>query len=315
MANRRSFLKGSCTGIVLLAGCSSDLSRSTETSTTPTSEITEVSEVPRCEDIDGTHILTVTPVGASLIAEDEQVAQSALNDTGNSENDDIRVVKSSEEYTIEFLDSTGEQDLQYFVDEYNGITDYHYGLSRPTVNEIGTQIQTSLSGMESISGYSVQYVTTEESSPDFIAAAITVTEGEELATPSEDITYYVETDNGKETIAEGQEIQVTQIEEGSNTGLRMTVEFSESVQNRFQELASQGVLTAYSEQMQVEFRNETLFQGGINRDSLNSMESGSWDGTLIIPVQDSETASEFQSTANLVNVSVPVETNIEFCES
>ncbi|MDS0283976.1 twin-arginine translocation signal domain-containing protein [Haloarcula onubensis] len=316
MISRRDFLKGSCAVTVLIAGCQSDSNRSSETDITPTGEFAEVSEVPQCGDIDGTHVLLATPEGFSVTARTEEAAESFVEEEINPENNNILIVEATDRYVIEFRNEVVSEDLRLLIDQYDNITGYFQGLSRPTLNEVGTQIQSSLAEAETVSEYGIQYVSTEESSPDLIAASITVAEGEDLVTSPSDITYYVETDDGEETVAGGSEIEIIRSEEFENRPDRLTIEFSESAQNRFQELANQGAISAGPPgNLRMELNNETIFEGFVSSELLESMRSGSWEGRLVLPIRDSQTLSQFQSAVGLVNTSVPVNTDIENCES
>ncbi|GGK84187.1 hypothetical protein [Haloarcula sebkhae] len=326
MVSRRTILKTGCSGTIFLAGCasSSNNPQNSRENGNSSEGIGETSERLRCGNITGTHILTITPQGYTLTADDRQTAESFINDVNGLEADDITgitpaevtEIESSEGYLIEFNQGNyQESDMESFVNQYDGINSYSVGVSRLSLIKIGRMLYNRLHGTQSVSDFSVFHVVTNDSSADLIAADITAVEDGPFPSSLGNISFHVQV-SGKETITVRQSNLSGKFETYESTGPRVVLYLPSDVMDKFQELVNQGAFDGESDsQIRVKFRDETIFEGGITQELQESIKSDSWSGEIAVPFENSDTAKEFAIVLNLDTLGrFATESTIEVCE-
>ncbi|MFU1783001.1 hypothetical protein ACM16X_16640 [Haloarcula japonica] len=326
MVSRRTILKTGCSGTIFLAGCTSSSNNPQNSTESESSSegIGETSERLTCGNITGTHILTVTPQGYTLTAANRQTAESFINDVNGLEADDITAInpsevteiESSEGYLIEFNQGNyQESDMESFVNQYDGINSYSAGVSRLSLIRTGRILYTRLQGTQSVSDFSVFHVVTNDSSADLIAADITALEDGPFPSSLGNIAFHIQV-GSDETITVRQSDLSGKFETYESTGPRVVLSLPRDALDKFQELVNQGAFDEGSDsQIRVKFREETIFEGGINQRLRESIKSDSWDGEIAVPFENSDTAKEFATVLNLDTLGrIATESNIEVCE-
>lgn len=328
MTTRRHLLKVASGVALLLAGCSGNLESGADASGTNGSETesatgtTEaafeeaeaLSEEPECPNPDEQAKLVVEVGGATVPAETREAAESFVERISENADTEAEILEIGDDYVVEVRQTDlPVKELRTLTDQRDDLGAVQPGVTTRTLRQVGTSVEESLAESEDVSDFSVYRIRTDDSEPDEIVAVLDV-KGAEGLSPSETVTFYVEADGERRELVDESMFEVTGVEERNGTPFA-NLELTEPGRRQYRERLTEVVdlQGRTGEILYIEVGGEQVWSGGLGQGLAHEIQSGEWDGQFSVSFSDEEAVSVFTSAVNLLQLSVPAETELKRC--
>lgn len=312
---------------VVLGGCVGSTPTSTDGSSTSDSDTpsqitvgTVADKPPSCGgEMD--QLFTVQPRGAVIVLTSETradaVAERLTDEKGLDESLSRRTVEIDGEtyFAVETTDTTVDAyTLRQMFDGSGDVHSIRDGRSLPTVREVGEELRSALEN--DADSVDVTLVRPDAPDPNLAVAALAGVDSPDVFSGSESFEIRVATEDG-ERLLTGSEGVVSAGTDTTGSGSTHGVSFrlSAGARERFAtQLADVGALDSPQQHpMRVYYEGENIWEGSLGRGLVASMESGDWDGELLISVASEAEAERIQESLGILSLSVPADLTVEEC--
>lgn len=314
VASAMTFLVAGCTGELETEGNASGTERGASTTEAAFGKAEALSEEPDCSNPDEQAKLVVTVGGVTVPAETREAADSFVERISENADTEAEILETGDGYVVEVRRTDlSVEELRTLADRRDELGSVRPGVTTVTLQQVGASVEASLAESEDVSGFSVYRVRTDDSKPDEIVAILHV-EGADGLSPSESITFYAETDGERRELVDESLFEVTGVEERNGTPF-VTLELTEAGQRQFRDRLMEiaDLQGRTREILYIGVGDEQVWSGSLGQGLAHEIESGEWDGRLSVSFSDEETVSAFTSAGNLLQLSVPAETELKRC--
>lgn len=326
--SRRTFLTGSLLTITSLAGCAGSSSDSPPEDSSPTTGATPKTTAtePTCDTTSADGVFEVTPRGVTMLTDSPSAAESLRTDlesleTETRQDDTVRIVSvergGTERGAIEIDGgiTTPEALTEAFGDR-DTVIEIRRGRSLRTSRTIATQTRQYIrdAGTLDPSDHQVQIVTPDPPAPFTVVTTLSGIDDRSILDAADSLEMRVTTEDGERTLLSGSLIHDASVQSDPTPGVVFSL--TDEGQRAFRRGLERSNALAPGTQRSVRlyFDGERIYDAAISRSLAGKIESGDWQGELLVRTAAPERARELADAMNLLTYDVPVETRFTRCE-